>query len=82
MSVDGRSFLYLPIAEGLQTTRIVCSGFFRLIPRITVEFNQTVVAGEQVVFDASKSVDDSEIKSYEWGFGDGTSGSGVIVYHT
>jgi len=81
-SIAGRSFLYLPLPEGSHTARIIGAGFFGAIPIITVEFNQTVVAGEQVVFDASKSVDDGEIKSYEWGFGDGTSGSGVVVYHT
>lgn len=81
-SIAGRSFLYLLLPEGSHTARIIGSGFFGAIPIIAVEFNQTVVAGEQVVFDASKSIDDGEIESYEWVFGDGTSGSGAVIYHT
>lgn len=46
------------------------------------DYNQTVNLGESVVFDASSSVDDEEIISYRWDFGDGTNGSGKIVSHS
>lgn len=37
------------------------------------------VAGQEVEFNASKSVDDGEIVSYLWDFGDGNTGEGVVV---
>jgi outer membrane protein assembly factor BamB/PKD repeat protein len=43
---------------------------------------QEVVVGEMANFDASASYDpDGNITSYEWDFGDGASGTGVIVSH-
>ena len=45
-------------------------------------FNQTIYIGETVNFDASKSVDDGEIVSYKWDFGDGTHANGVMVSHS
>jgi PKD repeat protein len=35
-----------------------------------------------VVFDASGSIDNRGIASYSWDFGDGSTGSGIIVEHT
>ena len=35
-----------------------------------------------VVFDASSSTDDRGIASYSWDFGDGSTGSGIILEHT
>ncbi len=39
-------------------------------------------AGEEIVFNASKSVDDGQITDYIWNFGDGKSGRGMTVTHT
>jgi len=44
--------------------------------------NRTVKVGETVIFDASGSTVDTDIVSYEWDFGDGTTGTGVITTHT
>ena len=45
--------------------------------------NQKVLVGETIQFDGSGSYDtDGFIVSYEWIFGDGTNGSGMIVNHT
>ncbi|MDD3656796.1 MAG: PKD domain-containing protein [Atribacterota bacterium] len=42
----------------------------------------TGTAPFSVIFDASKSKDDRGIASYSWDFGDGSTGSGVVVEHT
>jgi len=42
----------------------------------------TPAVDETVNFDASDSSDDGSIASYQWDFGDGTSGSGTTVDHT
>ena len=42
---------------------------------------QTVGVGETVSFDASASSDDVAIVSYEWAFGDGTTGTGETTTH-
>ena len=44
--------------------------------------DQTVNVGMTVTFDAGGSSDNVGIVSYEWDFGDGTNGTGVIAYHT
>ena len=43
--------------------------------------DQSAYVDETVYFDGSDSTDDGEIVSYEWDFGDGTTGSGITVEH-
>ena len=44
--------------------------------------DQTVKVGTTVNFDASNSTDNFVIASYEWDFGDGTTGTGMTTNHT
>ena len=81
-NVANLTFIYLTFPEGSHIVKIVGEKFFGVIPNIKVEFNQTVYLGETVIFNASKSTDDGEIVSFEWNFGDGTSGNGAIVSHS
>jgi len=77
-----RSYLYVPVGQGNRTVRIFGTEFFGHIPEITVDYNGTVDVGQTVIFNASKSVDYGEIVSYEWDFGDGVNGTGVVIQHS
>jgi PKD repeat protein len=46
-----------------------------------VYYPATVNVGQNVTFNASKSVDARRIISYEWNFGDDTNGTGAVVSH-
>lgn len=76
------SFLYLLSREGLHTVRIRGTEFFGAIPEITVEFDEIVFVDEIVAFNASQSVDDGQIVLFSWDFGDGSNGTGPVVYHS
>ncbi len=79
---SGLSLLYLIFPEGSYTLKIVGTEFFGAIPDIVVEYDQTIIVDETVTFDARQSVDDGQIMSYAWDFGDGSSGTGPIVTHS
>jgi len=51
-------------------------------PVANAGLDQTAKTGAPVVFDASKSTDNVGIVSYEWDFGDRTTGTGVTTTHT
>jgi hypothetical protein len=44
--------------------------------------DQTVTVNTTVVFDATNSSDDEGIVTYEWDFGDDTTGTGAVTTHT
>jgi PKD repeat protein len=74
------SYVYLVLTEGFHTVSIV-GAEFDLGPEAIVSYPATVGVGQNVKFDASKSVDVGFIVSYEWSFGDGTNGTGPVVSH-
>jgi PKD repeat protein len=51
-------------------------------PTANAGSDQTANAGTPVTFDASASTDNVGIVSYEWNFGDGTTGTGKTTTHT
>jgi len=51
-------------------------------PTANAGSDQTVKVGRLVIFNASGSSDNVSIVSYEWDFGDGTTGAGLTTNHT
>jgi len=74
------SYLYLTFTEGFHTVSI-SGAELDLAPEPIVYYPSEVNVGQNVTFDASKSVDTGFIVSYEWSFGDGTDGTGSVVSH-
>jgi PKD repeat protein len=70
--------------EGAQATDIISLATrSNQPPTADAGSDQTVVAGEQVVFSGAASHDpDGTIVSYSWDFGDGTYAGGMSVTHT
>jgi hypothetical protein len=75
------SYLYLALNGGLHNVSIVGAEFDH-IPEAIVYYPATANIGQNVTFDASKSVDVGFIVSYEWSFGDGTNATGPVVIHS
>ncbi len=74
------SYTYLALEEGFHTVSILGTEFDG-IPEAIVNYPATADVGQNVTFDASKSVDVGRIVSYEWSFGDGTNATGSVVSH-
>jgi hypothetical protein len=81
-NVTGRSFQYLILSEGKHAISIIgAESPYRIPTIITEPISQPVSVGKTVTMNASRSVDIGMIVSYEWNFGDGTSGTGAVVSH-
>jgi hypothetical protein len=75
------SYLYLALGGGLHTVSIQGAEFDH-IPEAVVNYPATANVGQNVTFDASKSVDIGRVVSFKWSFGDGTNGTGAVVSHS
>jgi hypothetical protein len=81
-NVTDRAFQFLVFPEGQHAVSIIGAESPYRIPTIVIEpINQPVRAGNMVIMNASGSVDIGVIVSYDWDFGDGTSGAGAVVSH-
>lgn len=81
-NVTERSFQFLVFPEGRHVVAITGTESYR-IPKVVIEpIDQPVLLGEKVIMNASRSVSMGTIISFEWDFGDGTFGEGVVVSHT
>ena len=81
--VVGRAFQFLIFPEGKHVVTIIGAESPYRIPTIVIEpLNQPIRVGETVLMNASGSVDIGVIVSYDWDFGDGTSGTGAVAPHT
>jgi hypothetical protein len=76
------SYLYIILSGGSHAVSISAAEFFGHIPEIVVNPIPTAYVGQNITFDASKSVDYGIIVSYDWSFGDGANGSGAVVSHS
>ena len=54
---------------------------FSYTPRSMMEENPVVSCSEEITFDGADSVDDEEVVSYEWYFGDTAEATGQVVKH-
>ena len=81
-NVTGRFFEYMALPSGSHSLGMVGSEFLGKLPMIVFEpVKQLIYVGETVILNASGSVDEGMIVSYEWDFGDGSGGTGAVVSH-
>jgi PKD repeat protein len=83
VSHRGFGYLTVPIYE-MQFHKVGSApGPSNQAPSAAFSYSPTSASpGQQVTFDGSGSMDaDGSIVSYQWNFGDGTSGSGAVVQH-
>jgi hypothetical protein len=70
-------------AGNLETVKTKTIKIDKTIPSSSItDIDQTVNLGSSVAFDASGSQDNIGIASYEWDFGDDSTGSGMTTAHT
>jgi len=82
VNVTGFSFIYLSFSEGSHFVMLFGTEFFGSVPEIVVDYSRTVLVGETVVFNASRSASDVPLVSFAWNFGDGTEANGPVVSHS
>jgi len=80
--LSNQSYVYASLPEGFHTVKIIGTEIFGFSPEINVILPQNIYVGENATFDASESSAIGTIVSYEWSFGDGINGTGVVVSHS
>lgn len=82
VTFDGTYTITFAISEKIMDTNIWVGKPDTQPPIAEAGQDQTVIKGTSVTFDASGCSDNIGITSYEWDFGDGNTGTGLIATHT
>jgi len=83
VNATGQSYINVDYSTGSHTVKIVGTEFFGTVPTAVIEpFTGVVLIDQAVFFNASSSIDDGTITSFEWIFGDSTNATGATVTHS
>ncbi|GEM_PF-5368449 len=86
-STPGTYHITVTVTDGINDpvsrSILIIAGTTQVPPQADISAPASIKAGREAVFSAAASTDpDGSIVSYEWDFGDGTTGSGKEVTHT
>ena len=79
---EGETIVYyraIDNAGNIEPTKTGLIKIDKTVPVANAGSDRIVIVGDSIVFDASNSTDNIGIISYEWDFGDGTTGTGMQV---
>jgi PKD repeat protein len=76
---DYPTYAPLSVTVSGPTSRAISFGFTKAYFAITPSHP---MANEQILFNGSASISSGNITSYQWNFGDGSTGTGVMTHHT
>ena len=82
-NATGQTYINVNYSAGSHSLKIIGTEYLGPVPTAVIKpFSETALIGRPVFFNASSSIDDGAITSYEWNFGDGTNAAGSTVTHS